>query len=782
MTRTTCWILCSTATAVGCAGNGSTSDDFAAQGHAPVAVVTSLVSAAEGELVTLDGSRSYDADGDLKSYAWTQTAGSPTVTLIGLDRAAATFTAPNVNGTTSLAFALTVTDGQGATSSALVSVSILDLNPAPRVDAGPDQNVNAGDGVMLSGVATDNGGPPTFAWRQVAGIPSVSLANDSTAEASFTAPDLEQPRVLTFELTATDNEGKAASDQVVVSIEPVAVGLRFVAASVPTSVLRNATWSPEVEVVNASNQRITGGAASRLAITLSAQPTSGSASGMLSGTLSGTARFGVLRLTDLLYDDVTPVASPLRLAAEATPLPVASSPAIAVTWPSALPGGVIASSAITVRAVTLLNNDLVVAGSFDGINVDFDPSSAVVERTSVGLDGFVARYNVLTGALAWVQVIGGPGVVEVTGVAPTAAGGLVITAAYVASAEFPVDGGPPLVPTAHGGTDAAVAGLSGTGYTLWLADFGGLGDDTPAGVALDSAGNILVAGGFQRSVDFDPGAGTALESSVNESLDAFVLKLTPAGAYVWHAVWGSAQDDWAASLAVHTSQGALYFGGTSDALALVGRVASTGSITWAHVLGSSQGTAVTALAADSSGNVYAAGEFLGNGDFDPGTGDRILMAAGNADAFALSLSATAALRWAVSYGGAEDEEASTIFVRPGTTPSVVLGGSFAGVVDFDAGAGIHEVMSSGPRSGYLLSLTPAGGAFEWAGSVESDSASVGVTALTTTATATRIFLAGGIDGASITDIDPGSTRVRFSVPGGTGVYLAKVTDQGLVVP
>jgi len=72
-----------------------------------------------GSVVTLNGSGSYDADGTIASYEWTQSAGS-TVGLSSTTLPEVTFTAPSSED--SLSFTLTVTDDDGATGIATVFV------------------------------------------------------------------------------------------------------------------------------------------------------------------------------------------------------------------------------------------------------------------------------------------------------------------------------------------------------------------------------------------------------------------------------------------------------------------------------------------------------------------------------------------------------------------------------------------------------------------------------------------------------------------------------------
>jgi predicted secreted protein len=93
-----------------------------ASGNAPpVADAGAPQVVVQGATVTLDGSRSWDGDGTIASYAWRQTAG-PRVQLGDATAAVATFVAPA--GPASLAFRLSVTDDAAASSSTSVAVEV----------------------------------------------------------------------------------------------------------------------------------------------------------------------------------------------------------------------------------------------------------------------------------------------------------------------------------------------------------------------------------------------------------------------------------------------------------------------------------------------------------------------------------------------------------------------------------------------------------------------------------------------------------------------------------
>ncbi len=164
-----------------------------------------------GSAVSLDGSASYDADGTIASYAWTQSTGTP-VTLTGADTASPGFTAPAASGT--LTFQLTVTDNDGYSSTDSVNVVV---NIPPLADAGLDQAAVSGTIVTLDGAGSSDpdGTIAGYSWVQTAGT-TVSLTGATTATPSFTAPTTAG--VLTFQLTVTDNSGQIGVDTVSVTI------------------------------------------------------------------------------------------------------------------------------------------------------------------------------------------------------------------------------------------------------------------------------------------------------------------------------------------------------------------------------------------------------------------------------------------------------------------------------------------------------------------------------------------------------------------------------------
>ena len=119
---------------------------------------------------------------------------------------------------------ITASDALCIFQKALSLPSCLDTLPSanqpPVVDAGPDQSVDAGVMVFLSGTASDpDGTVASYAWTQTGG-PTVSLTGSDAATAVFVAPEVSVDETLTFRLTVSDDAGARASDEVWVTVRP----------------------------------------------------------------------------------------------------------------------------------------------------------------------------------------------------------------------------------------------------------------------------------------------------------------------------------------------------------------------------------------------------------------------------------------------------------------------------------------------------------------------------------------------------------------------------------
>jgi len=190
--------------------------------HAPSADAGPDQVVNEGSPVALDGSASFDPDGDNLSYVWTQTGG-PSVALADATTAQPSFVAPSVSqGGALLTFALTVGDGLASASDS-VSVLVENVNHPPTADAGGDQTRIEDATVTLDGTASSDpdADPLTYAWTQSSG-PAVTLSGSTSATPTFVAPPVTAGgATLVFRLLVSDGLGGSASDEVSVFVQNV---------------------------------------------------------------------------------------------------------------------------------------------------------------------------------------------------------------------------------------------------------------------------------------------------------------------------------------------------------------------------------------------------------------------------------------------------------------------------------------------------------------------------------------------------------------------------------
>jgi len=149
-------------------------------------------------VVALDGSGSFDPNGDPLSYVWSQVEGTE-VTLSDVHATRPTFLERRWG---QYGFQLVVNDGRVGSDPDEVIITI--RNVPPTADAGTDQVVDAGTLAVLDGSATRdaNGDPIGFSWTQIEG-PSVLLRGAEEEKCSF-LPEISG--VYTFELVAFDGQ------------------------------------------------------------------------------------------------------------------------------------------------------------------------------------------------------------------------------------------------------------------------------------------------------------------------------------------------------------------------------------------------------------------------------------------------------------------------------------------------------------------------------------------------------------------------------------------------
>ncbi len=162
----------------------------------------------EIELITLDGTGSFDRDpNDILTYQWTQTGG-PSVVLSDPTSAQPTFMPPEKG---IYQFELVVSDG--TYTSYPDEVMIVIGNRVPFADAGEEQYCKLGDMVYLNGSGSydlDDVDVLSYRWTQISG-PAAVLSNPDIMSPSFTPTALGE---YVFQLVVSDGEVFSQPDTV----------------------------------------------------------------------------------------------------------------------------------------------------------------------------------------------------------------------------------------------------------------------------------------------------------------------------------------------------------------------------------------------------------------------------------------------------------------------------------------------------------------------------------------------------------------------------------------
>jgi len=169
------------------------------------------------------------------------------------------------------------------------------------------------------------------------------------------------------------------------------------------------------------------------------------------------------------------------------------------------------------------SGNLYVAGWTEAL--DFPIAGAVQASNQGGVDVFVAKVNASGTALVYATYIGGRGEDRATGIAVDSLGQAYVTGS-AASTNFPLAS--PIRSTLGGGRDAFALKLNSAGNTLLYSTYlGGTNYDVGTAIAVDGSGNAYIAGDT-LSANFP--VLNAVQAALAGGRDAFITKLTPAGA------------------------------------------------------------------------------------------------------------------------------------------------------------------------------------------------------------------------------------------------------------
>lgn len=331
-------------------------------------------------------------------------------------------------------------------------------------------------------------------------------------------------------------------------------------------------------------------------------------------------------------------------------------------------------------------------------------------------DFFVASFDA-SGTHLWSNTFGLSSAAVVNALAVGPDGNPVIVGSY-ADGAFAL--GSTMYPVTSG-KNAFVAKLDrATGAVIWSQSYGDVagypvGDQDATGVAVDSGGNIVVAGTMTTETDFGLGFS---DFSPDGGKDIFVMRLGESGDHTWHTYFHGPNDETPTGVAVDSTgsafitgwfSGSTQFDGTdfgttknttgpTDTDVFVVKLNAQGKQLWMKQLGDATPqidlVAVSfdlplGVAVDSQDRAIVAGGFLGT----IASGGVTLTSQGDLDWFALKLASDGALLWGRSAGDAASGQAVAGVAIDRASDTILLAGPSSGGLPIGPGAPLQTMGS-----------------------------------------------------------------------------------------
>jgi len=337
---------------------------------------------------------------------------------------------------------------------------------------------------------------------------------------------------------------------------------------------------------------------------------------------------------------------------------------------------------------------------------DMESNSAVSITNAVTVNNAVGTPPPAGGTLLWTSNLTGSAVFP-AGVIADHANNTVVAGAFEGSITI---GGSSIMTS--GGYDIYIAKYGANGALLWGKTIGGTGDDRAYAVAVDSQNNIVIAGYFEKTVNFGGISLKAYDPYNTSEPDIFVAKYSAAGNLIW--VEQGSSVGYAEALAIDSGDNIIvasaFANGITESLggitisssnggmdiALV-KLTSAGTASWAKDMGSTGDDYAADLTVDNSGNIFLAGNLAGPANLGSGT-------TATGGGFIAKYNSSGTCQWTKVFvapvnGVAADPSTGNVFATGGFSGSVDFGG---GAITTRWGGGIF-IAGYGASGNYLWS-------------------------------------------------------------------------------
>ena len=187
------------------------------------------------------------------------------------------------------------------------------------------------------------------------------------------------------------------------------------------------------------------------------------------------------------------------------------------------------------------NENIYTTGGFAGA-ADFDLGAGSEVLVAVGdRDIFISKLNT-DGGYVWAVSMGGPLKEFGQGISVDPEDNVYIAGNFQGTVDFNPASGDNFYLTSMGDYDIFIGKLDADAGLLWMKQIGGVGNQVPYRLTLDAENNIYTTGYFEETVDFDPGEGEFILSSLG-GIDFYLNKLDNSGVHDWTVGFGNVDSD-----------------------------------------------------------------------------------------------------------------------------------------------------------------------------------------------------------------------------------------------
>ena len=329
------------------------------------------------------------------------------------------------------------------------------------------------------------------------------------------------------------------------------------------------------------------------------------------------------------------------------------------------------------------------------------------------------------GSVIWARSMGASSNDAGNSLAVDATGQVYLTGIFEGSVDFD-PGASVHILTASANSDIYFAKYDASGNFLWAKSMGGSGADGGYSIDRSANGDVHLAGYFEGTVDFNPGAGSANLISTG-SKDIFFAKYD-----------------------------------------------NTGSFLWAHAIAGGDGSLGAHLSADSLGNTYLGGSYFATIDCDPSTAVENRSSVGGHDIYLAKYDPNGNYNWAISLGGSGFDHCNDVYADK--NGSVFITGYFSSTANFGSGGQMHTLSSSAISDIYAAKYS-SNGDYRWAVAMGDIGTDVGYGIAVNDLE--DVFISGYF--ASSADFDPSAATFNLNSNGSFDAFITKL-GAGLCLP